>query len=424
MSKKKCVIVGVGARGVASYLAPIATGHLSDVCEMCGLYDSVRARSEVASKEYGVPVFDDFDTMLDTTRPDFVIVTTMDSNHHEYVIRALDKGYDVVTEKPMTNTREKALAIMEAEKRSGHTARTTFNMRYSKPIEDLKRVIDSGVIGKVTHVDFTWLLDRSHGADYFRRWHRYMENTTSLLIHKSTHHFDAVNWIIEKKPVSVFARCTLEFYGKNGPYRGKNCRTCEHAKECPLYFDMEGLDFYQRYYVDVEEESGYLRDGCVFAEDIDIYDRMALSVLYEDGVTMNYSLIAYSPYEGPRWRFIGTNGTVEMEYYTSGKRAYTNAGTTFLDEVSAKGEEKKNGIAIRVSPADKEEYFVYTSFGEGAHGGSDDRMRDDIFRAPAENDPLHHFATSVEAYHSLAIGDMAVMSNRLGREVKLEELPE
>ena len=135
MQKKKCVIVGVGGRGTHSYVAPIATGHLSDVCEMCGIYDAVLSRAKIVSGMYGnIPVVEDFDVRRDTVKPDFVIVTTKDSNHHEYIIRALEAGYDVVSEKPMTNTRKKALEIMEAEKRTGHTVRVTFNMRYMKPI--------------------------------------------------------------------------------------------------------------------------------------------------------------------------------------------------------------------------------------------------------------------------------------------------
>ena len=428
MQKKKCVIVGVGGRGTYSYVAPIATGHLSDVCEMCGIYDAVPSRAKVISGMYGnIPVFEDFDGMLDTVKPDFVIVTTKDSNHHEYIIRSLEKGYDVVSEKPMTNTREKALAIMEAERRTGHTVRVTFNMRYMKPIEDLKRVIMSGVIGEVRHIDFQWLLDRRHGADYFRRWHRYLDNSTSLLIHKSTHHFDVINWIIGKKPESVYADCTLEFYGKNGPYRGRACHDCAHAAECPFYYDIAKSTFDKAIYHDIREESGYFRDGCVFAEDIDIFDRMALLVKYEGGITMNYSLVAYAPEEGPRIRMIGTKGTVEFEYYGSGPRAYTKRGTTFAEEVAAKGAnvsgDAEGNIAIRVLPAGGGEQVILTGFGAGAHGGADDVMRNDIFRAPAENDDLCHVAPSIEGYYSLAIGDMAVMSNRLGRTVRLEELP-
>ncbi len=429
MQKKKCVIVGVGGRGTQSYVAPIAKGHLSDACELCGIYDEVRARANYVSETYGnIPVFDDFDGMLDAVKPDFVIVTTKDSNHHEYIIRSLERGYDVVSEKPMTNTREKALAIMEAERRTGHKVRVTFNMRYMKPIEDLKRVVMSGVIGDVTHVDFQWLLDRRHGADYFRRWHRYLDNSTSLLIHKSTHHFDVINWIIGKKPESVFADCTLEFYGKNGPFRGAACHLCEHTAECPFFYDITKSGFDKSMYHDIREESGYFRDGCVFAEDIDIFDRMALLVKYEGGVTMNYSLVAYAPEEGPRIRIIGTKGTVEFEYFGSGPRAYSKRGTTFAEEVATTGAnvsgDKDGNIVIRVLPANGEEQIVLTGFGTGAHGGADDVMRNDIFRAPAENDDLGHVAPSIEGYYSLAIGDMAVMSSRLGRRVSLDELPE
>ena len=99
---KKCVVVGSGNRGIRSYIAPIVNGHLSDVCEICGIYDCVKGRAELCSRQYNnLPVFDDFEKMLDTVKPDYVIVTTMDSNHHDYVIRALEKGYDVVTEKPL-----------------------------------------------------------------------------------------------------------------------------------------------------------------------------------------------------------------------------------------------------------------------------------------------------------------------------------
>lgn len=404
--KKKCVIVGVGMRGALSYVAPIAKGHLSDACEIAGIYDKVRARAELCSRDYGdIPVFDSFRGMLDAVKPDFVIVTTKDSDHHEYVIEALLAGYDVVTEKPMTNSRKKALAIMEAERKSGHRVLVTFNMRYMRPIVDLKRVCMSGVIGDVKHIDFEWLLDRRHGADYFRRWHRYLENTNSLLLHKSTHHFDFCNWIIGNKvPESVFARLNLDFYGKNGEFRGESCHTCAHKSECRYFWDITATDFEKRYYYDLEAESGYVRDGCIFAEDIDIFDRMALNVKYEDGTTMNYSLVAYAPDEGCRIRLIGTKGRLEFEYLSSGPK-------------KTEGEFKITTIDI-----DGNENVTYTGWETGDHGGADDKMRDHIFRGIQDGDPLGQCANSFAGYTSLAIGDMAVLSNKLSREVRIDEL--
>jgi len=405
MQKKRCVIVGAGGRGTRSYALPIASGHLSDVCELVGIYDKVRARAELCSEDTGgVPVFDSFEEMLDCCHPDFVIVTTKDADHHDYIIRALEGGYDVVSEKPMTDSRKKARAIMEAEKRCGHKVRVTFNMRYMKPIMDLKRVMMSGVIGEVRHVDFEWLLDRSHGADYFRRWHRYLENTNSLLLHKSTHHFDVINWVIgNKAPASVFARCSLDFYGKNGPFRGECCHKCEHTAYCPLYVDFSRDSFAKRYYFDIEEESGYYRDGCPYAEDIDIFDRMALNVRYEDGTTMNYSLVAYAPDEGYRIRIIGSKGRLDMEMLSSGPN-------------------KSPKTLIRVIDESGKETVTETSMETGDHGGADDKMRDDIFRGRLEPDTLGQFADSTAGFNSLAIGDMAVMSSKLGREISIDEI--
>ena len=58
----------------------------------------------------------------------------------------------------------------------------------------------SGGIGEITGVDFRWYLDRVHGADYFRRWHRRKDKSGGLLVHKATHHFDLVNWWLASTP--------------------------------------------------------------------------------------------------------------------------------------------------------------------------------------------------------------------------------
>jgi predicted dehydrogenase len=401
---KRCVVVGCGQRGINSYIKPIMSGHLSDVAKVVGIYDIVRARADLCSEEYGsIPVYDDFDLMLSETSPDFVIVTTIDSKHEEYIIRSLRQGYDVISEKPMTTSRGAALNIMRAEKESGHKVRVTFNMRYMKPFADFKRIIMDGAIGEVLHSDLIWFLDRQHGADYFRRWHRYLENTNSLLIHKSTHHFDVISWIMGNKiPRSVFAHCFLDVYGKNGEYRAECCHKCEHTDKCPFYFDLSANEFYKKYYLDIEDKSGYYRDGCVFSEDIDIFDRMCLNVSYCDGATLNYSLIAYAPDEGFKINLFGTKGRAELTQYYSGPN-------------------KNSDLKIKVYDLSGNEITYETSVLQGDHGGADDLLRDDIFRGRSE-DPLGQIADSLAGYHSLAIGDMAVMSTRLGKEVFIDEL--
>ena len=160
--------------------------------------------------------------MLAETRPDAVIVTTVDAWHHHYIVRALDAGCDVISEKPLTTTLDRLKAIDAARRRSGKSLRVTFNYRYAPAYARFRQLIAEGAVGQPLLVDFSWLLDTSHGADYFRRWHREKANSGGLLVHKATHHFDLVNWWIDSLPAQVFALGDLKFYGRdNAAARGE-----------------------------------------------------------------------------------------------------------------------------------------------------------------------------------------------------------
>ena len=78
-----------------------------------------------------VPAYTDFDAMLRETRPDAVIVTTMDRYHDQYIIAALEAGCDAITEKPMTIDDAKCRAILAAERATGRKVTVTFNYRFS-----------------------------------------------------------------------------------------------------------------------------------------------------------------------------------------------------------------------------------------------------------------------------------------------------
>ena len=292
---KKFVQVGCGIRGIEGYAEPILK-EFRDHIQLCGVYDINPKRAALVSEIGGVdvPVYNDFDEMLASVKPDTVIVTTKDCMHDFYVIKALEAGCDVIVEKPMTTTFEKANAIKEAEKKSGKTVTVVFNLRYLPIFAKLKELIKSGVVGDILSVHYEWLLDTQHGADYFRRWHRIRENSGSLLVHKSTHHFDLVNWFLEDDPVAVNAFGTRRFYGPTRENRSERCLTCQYKDTCEYYLDINQPPM-DKLYLACEDVDGYYRDSCIFSEDIDIEDTVSLNVLYKKGTVMSYSLTAHSP---------------------------------------------------------------------------------------------------------------------------------
>jgi predicted dehydrogenase len=190
------------------------------------LCDKNEGRVKFAPTMIGVncPTFTDFDLMMKTVKPDMLIVTTMDSTHHEFIIKGLEFGVNVITEKPMTTDEVKCQDILDAERRTGKKVIVGFNYRYATLVTAIKEQLLTGKIGDITSVDFHWYLNTYHGASYFRRWHGERDKSGTLLVHKSTHHFDLLNWLIDSDPVEVFAYGSLEHYGKNNPFRGQKCR--------------------------------------------------------------------------------------------------------------------------------------------------------------------------------------------------------
>lgn len=362
-AKRRYAIVGTGERAIGMWAKPVVQDY-SDVLDVVGLCDINPKRVAVARKMSGAncPTFTNFDQMCDQVKPDLVMVTTVDGFHSQYITRALDRGIDVMTEKPMVIEEKQCQQVIDAEQRNKRNIIVTFNYRYAPKHQKIKEILLSGAIGRVVSVDFSWYLDVYHGADYFRRWHRLKSKGGSLWVHKATHHFDLINWWLDADPVEVSAQAALKTYGRNGTFRATNCRSCPHTKNCRFFYDMTKNASRMELYAGCEDVDGYHRDGCVFREDIDIYDSMSAVVKYSNGVHMSYSLNAFMPFEGYRLAFNGEQGRLEIRDYE--RQPWPVEEETEVYLTKSFGQREK--IAMEQIT--------------GGHGGGDARIRDLIFR--------------------------------------------
>lgn len=405
-AKRRYAIVGTGHRATSMWGVDLAKRY-SDEIEFVGLCDKNYKRAEAAKKLIGVecPTYTNFDEMLAKTKPDLLTVTTMDSTHHQFIIKALEKGIDVITEKPMVTEAVNCQKVLDAEKKYNRKITVAFNYRYAPKHQKIKEILQAGEIGKITSVDFAWYLDTSHGADYFRRWHRLKGGGGSLWVHKATHHFDLINWWLAADPVEISAFGSLNVYGaQNSPFRYTNCRPCPHKAKCPFYWDMKKDARLMKLYAECEDVDGYTRDGCVFKEDIDIYDTMNAVVKYSTGVSMSYSLNASMPIEGYRVAFNGTKGRLEVRDY----------------ERQSWKEELQSEIYLTKNFSGKRERLPMPNV-EGGHSGGDDRLREVIFKNTQVPDYLK-LPDSRAGAMSCLTGIAARTSIEQKRPVKISEL--
>jgi len=424
--KKRYVQVGVGGR---SYMySEEMAGNSKDLCEFVAICDQNQVRMELCNKKItklgGAPLEmyppEQFEKMIADHKPDVVIVTTgPDSTHSDYICRAMELGCDVVTEKPMTTDETRCKKIIETIDKTGQDLQVTFNYRYSPPRSQVKEILMSGEIGEVLSVNFTWMLDTRHGADYFRRWHRQRKNSGSLLVHKSTHHFDLVNWWLDDIPEDVFCQASRKYYtpemgDKLGlKARGDRCLDCPVKDKCKFYFDLNENENLQDLYLNPEKCDGYFRDKCIFADEIDIWDTMGVNVRYKSGTLLNYMLHAYSPYEGYRIAFNGTKGRLEH---------HCCENTYFSGDGSVPGELEKDNTSITLIPEFSQAEVIEVKTGKGGHGGGDPILLADIFDPNAPTDPLKRKAGVVDGSYSILIGIAGYHSVDTGKVVKISDL--
>ncbi len=420
---KKYVIIGLGGR--SDMFQRVFLESHADKAKLLAVSDNNEGRLNIAfdklktvNSKLRKYFADDFDKMISETKPDVVIVCTKDSVHDNYICRAMELGCDVITEKPMTIDEKRCQNIIDTCAKTGKEVRVTFNYRYSPVRSQIKELLMQGVIGKVLSVNFQWLLDTNHGADYFRRWHRKKSNSGGLLVHKSTHHFDLMNWWLSTYPESVFATGDRVFYNRQQAERyglqnhSQRCLNCTLSSKCNFFLDITAGEF-KSLYLENEKYDGYYRDRCVFDDaDSDIEDVMNVVVRYNNGVLLSYSLNAFMPWEGYRVEFNGTKGRLD---HLCQESSYINGDGT------SQGAFKEDGTYIKIYPHFKSCYDVEVRTAKGDHGGGDAVMLEDIF-GDALRDPLKRSANQVQGAYSILTGIAANKSILTGRRIDIKDI--
>jgi predicted dehydrogenase len=430
--KKRYAVAGVSNRAISMFIRPIYRSF-GDVAELVGMLDIDPMRFDVCEENIegctDIPRFNEneFDKMVAETKPDIILVAGADFTHAGYVIGALEKGLDVVVEKPMTTTAADAKAIMDAEAKSKGKVIVTFNYRYPATHRKVKELILEGRVGKITSIDLNWTIDTHHGASYFKRWNRTRAGSGGLSIHKCSHHFDLLNWWSGEKPIETFAYGARNFYGSEGgknPRKvdGRNCGTCPDRTECayemrwmPRHLSVDAkppeddhLNTIKPMGRHVSTYTDYRPDKCIFDSEIDIEDTYNAAIKYSNGITASYSINYSSAYEGYRLAINGTEGRIETQEHHAATRVPFAVPPQTIEVYPLFGKSGRETIDVL--------------HGSGGHGGGDPLILEDIFLGPREDREYDILAGSEAGAYSVALGEAVWRSVVEHRPVTIGEL--
>ncbi|MDT8859782.1 Gfo/Idh/MocA family oxidoreductase [Alkalihalobacillus sp. MEB130] len=421
---KRIVVCGLSNRAMQMFIKPILT-KFSEENEIVGFLDQDERRVELFYEKFpnlrDVPYYkpEQFSEMIHNTRPTTVIVTSRDDTHVDYILQGLKFDLDIICEKPMVITSQDARRVMEAEERSKGKVTVAFNYRYNPFHRKIKELVLEGKVGKITSIDLNWYIDTYHGASYFKRWNRMRDYSGGLSVHKSTHHFDLVNWWIDQKPIEVFAYGGLHYYGKYGeanpsPTDNRYCGTCKEKLLCNYYTrwsNRTNSGVVEDDHVKAEVEHNYTNyrpDACIFDHEIEIEDTYVATVKYDQGALLSYSINFSLPYEGYRLAINGTKGRIETQEFHELSRIPFPVSRQTIDYYPLFGSKE----------------IIHVVQNEGGHGGGDPLIQEDLFLGV---DPSRHYeilAGSRAGAYSIAVGEGVWKSTKENKPIRIDKLLE
>ena len=333
MNPVTAVVLGAGSRG--STYASYAKEHPEEL-KIVAIAEPRRDRLDQLADEVGVPAeyrFENWQALLARPRlADCAFVCTLDDDHTAPALKALELGYHLLLEKPMSNTEEECRAIVEAARKAERTLAVCHVLRYTPFYMTLKGLLDSGEIGEVAAINQIENVGYWHQAHSFVRgnW-RTVRETSPMLLQKSCHDMDIILWLMGRNCRRVQSFGSLRHFNVENAPAGAPERCldgCPHAETCPyyapkLYMDMSRTgwpidvittDFTEEGRRKALEEGPYGR--CVYRCDNDVVDRQVVNLEFENGGVATFTMIGLSADFCRQLKIFGTKGQIEANMGT------------------------------------------------------------------------------------------------------------
>lgn len=375
MKQITAVLIGAGARG--QIYAQYAKRHPEElkivaVAEpKADRYALVCAQTELQKAAR----FDSWEQLLDGPRiADAALICTLDGQHTAPALAALEQGYHVLLEKPMSNTEEECRAIAAASRKAKRVLSVCHVLRYAPFYQTLKRLLDAGEIGETATISQIENVAYWHHAHSFVRgnW-RNSKETSPMILQKSCHDMDIMLWLMGKPCKRVASFGSLRHFNAAHAPEGAPLRCldgCRHSGTCVYYAPKLYLTGNTGWPVDMlttdltpEGIERALRVGpygrCVYHCDNDVVDRQVVALEFEGGGTASFTMTAFTTDSARQLKITGTRGQIMADMGTN---------EIYLHHF---GEEKPIKVPVKL-PADMNNY---------GHGGGDEYLMRDFVHA-------------------------------------------
>lgn len=394
--KLKAIILGAGYRGRA--YAEYAQSH-PDQLEIVGVADPVQANAIPAPRYWN----DWKECLADKPEADIVMITMPDALHHDSAIAALDAGYHLLLEKPISPTEEECREVIAKALEKKRLVIVGHILRYTAYFAHIKALIDSGELGEVVSIA------HQESAGFWKVAHSYVrgnwansKKSSPIILAKCSHDFDLFVWWLGKKCKKVTSFGSIKLFKPENMPKGAatRCVDCPPSieKRCVwsarnMYVRHDELkylfvDHSDEAMIKLIEETEYGK--CVYQADNDVPDHQTVTMEFEGGATVSHVMTGFTEKNIRTTRIALTRG----EIVGDGEN---------LDICRFDGNSVETGVPS-----------VYRLPNKSRHGGGDFNIVSELIRIIRRNDPNEIRQTTEEALQSHLICFAAEKSRNNG----------
>lgn len=407
----EAALIGAGSRGMFAY-ASYALKRPHEI-KFVAIAEPNEERRKMFSKIHGIPnerQFSSWNELLNQPKIcEALLICTQDTQHYEPTMEALQKGYHILLEKPMSPIPLESIKMAEEAERLGRMLTVCHGMRYSTYYSTLKRLMDQETIGRTMTIQWNENVGYWHQAHSFVRgnW-RNSKESSPMILQKSCHDMDMLQWLVNGQCVQISSFGNLTHFKEENAPEGSTERCtdgCKVEHECQYsaikWYYNEKNEWPQNVVSlepNLEIRMKALKEGpygrCVYRCDNDVVDHQVVNLLFDNDVTVAFTMSAFTHDVSRTFKIMGTTGEI-------------------------RGNHIKNEIEIIHFSGKRE--IIHPERVEGGHEGADTLIMREFIQQVKNNDILGGKTSGMESAKSHLIAFAAEHSRVSGKMIVMED---
>ncbi|MEH7179276.1 Gfo/Idh/MocA family protein [Neobacillus vireti] len=327
MKTMTAILIGAGDRGARAY-APYALAYPNEL-KIVGVAEPDVERRAKLQQTHNIPnenAYEAWEEVLDLNqkKADIAIICTLDRNHFQPTMRALELGYHVLLEKPMSPDPMECILMEQAAKKYNRQLTICHVLRYTDFWSTIKKVIAKGEIGEVVSLQLNENVEVMHMSHSFVRgnWNN-KEKSSPMILQKSCHDMDIISFVMGKECKRISSYGSLMHFKEENAPQGAPQRCldgCPAELECPYhagrYYLGQGKGWAKKFTEDYSNE-GIIKalqetpyGKCVYRSDNNVVDHQVVNMEFEDGATATFSMCGFTREQTRIVQIMGTKGEI------------------------------------------------------------------------------------------------------------------